>query len=337
MLACPSIAMSPRFIPRFPSIRRSDRAQPKQRVGSPRVLGGLFFAILVAGVPVEAAGAAPSAEMATPTELELQDTRCDDAPSLDEAKLIAARDLHIRGEESYARGDYLGAVEAWEQVLLLMPDKEADLRVEFAHAHRGAYVIDHDQAHLRKAHAFFTDQLASLSSDDAAREDLEAELAEIEAEIVALEKARAQAQTEREEAIRNDQIRRSQQERAKVEIGRQRRIQKIYYGIGGSLAGLGVGSLAAMTAFLVRGAEIDREGRNTASMINVPDGRYQELLAQGEAQNWAAVTTGVVGGVLAISSVSLLVVVAIQHKQVSGTRRERVTLSPTLRGAKLRF
>ena len=253
---------------------------------------------------------------------------------------MTARDLHARGEESFRRGDYLGAVEALEQVLLLMPDKEADLRVQLAHAHRTAYAIDHDPEHLHKAHAFFTDQLSSLGPDDPTREDLEALLKEIEAEFTVFEEAEARARLEREKAIRENQILRSQQERAEAESKRKRRIRELYpyYGVGGSLVVVGVGSLTVMTVFLARGAKTDRMGRETAGMLHVSKARYQDLLREGEIHNRRAMIAGITGGAVVLSGASLLVVAAIRHKRVLALlEKDEVVVGPTIGGVRLLF
>ncbi|MEM9461306.1 MAG: hypothetical protein AAGF11_44490 [Myxococcota bacterium] len=330
-------ASSPMLVHSSKPTCRSGLNHPEHRPRSARALGGLLVAVLTIAGPTATVRAAPAPADEVSTESELPDAECDATPSLDEAKLMTARDLYARGEESFKRGDYLGTVEAWEQVLVLMPDNEATLRVQLAHAHRGAYRDDDDIDHLRSARALFNDQLSSLSADDAAREDLEAEIAEIDATFAALEAARAKAQAERDEAIRQEQILRNQQALAAAEAEHQRNIQKIYYGVGGSLTGLGLGSLAAMTALLVRGAQTDRQGQETASMTDLAEGRYRDLLAEGERYNRAAVATGIVGGVLTLSGASLLVVAAIRHKRVVGLTEDKVAVVPAVGGVRVRF
>lgn len=304
----------------------------------PRTLVALLCSAITVVAPVMTARAAVPEATDLPAETEQGTPACETTPSLDDARLMTARDLHVRGEESFRKGDYLGAVEAWTQVLVLMPDKEADLRVQLAHAHRSAYAVDGDEDHLRSARSLFMAQLESLESGDTARKDVEAEIAGIDATLADIEEAKARAQAKRDEAIRQEQIRRNDEALAAAEAEHQRNIQKIYYGVGGSLGGLGIGSLAAMTAFLSAGIRTDREGRDTASMSNVSAGRYQELLAEGEAYNRAAVATGVVGGVLTISGTSLLIVAALRRKHVVRLHDEpKVVVHPTLGGLRLSF
>jgi hypothetical protein len=263
---------------------------------------------------------------------------CEPTPTLEDAKLMTARDLHIRGEQSFEKGDYLGAVEAWEQVLVLMPDKRADLRVPLAHAHRRAYAVDDDTSHLTSAHTLFGDQLAALAPDDAAREDLEAEIADIEATFAAIAEAEKTAQAEREEAIRQEQIRINEQVLAAATAKHQRNVQKIYYGVGGSLAGIGLSCFIDMGVYLAAGAKLDREGQAAAGSTGVSDGYYEQLLDRGQAKNRAAIGTGVAGGVLVLAGASLLIVAAVRHKRVIvPLERKRVAVFPTLGGVHLRF
>jgi hypothetical protein len=218
-----------------------------------------------------------------------------------------------------------------------MQEKEADLRVQLAHAQRGAYGVDGDPQHLQDAHALFGAQLNSLPPDDPARADIEAELVEIEAELDALAEAEAKAQAEREEAIRQEQIRLNQQLLAEAEAKHQRDVQKVYFGAGGSLAGIGVGSLAAMTAFLVTGARLDREGQATSNSTGVTEGYYRDQLTHGISQNRAAWVTGIVGGVLTATGGSLLIVAGVRQKRGAGRVENKLAVTPTLGGVQLRF
>jgi hypothetical protein len=268
---------------------------------------------------------APAPESAPPEPVQ---------PTLEDAQLMVARDLHIRGERSFRAGDYRGAIEAWTQVLVLLPDKQADLRVPLAYAHRGAYLADEDVEHLHAAQRLFSEQLASLAPQDAARSDIETELAEIEAELAARAAAEAQAQAARDDAIRQEQIRLNQQLLAESEARRQRKLQTIYYGVGGSSVGVGLGLLGWMTAALVVGAKLEREGHDIATMVGVPDDEYAQQLAKGAAQNRIALATGIVGGLLTSAGVTLLSVTLARRER---DRASRVTASPTCNGVELRF
>ena len=232
---------------------------------------------------------------------------------------MVARDLARKGEASFRAGDYGGAIEAWTQVQVLMPDEVGDLHVELAHAHRHAYVADEDVQHLHRAKELLTERLEGLEPDDTSRADLEAELDEIDAELAAVAEAEANARAEREEAIRQEQIRLNQQALAAAEAKHWRNTQKIYLGVGGAIVGVGVGSLAAMTAFLVGGAKLEREGQMTAGTVGVADGYYAELLAKGEAQNRAAVASGVIGGALMLTGGALLIVAAVRHHRAQSS------------------
>lgn len=299
----------------------------------------LLLAALLATVPcgpghaASSTAPAPAAEPEPDADLE----ESEPAPSLEEARLMVGRDLYARGNDHFVDQDYPAAIEAWEQVLLLMPEQEATLRAPLAHAHHEAYGIDHDPDHLEIARELFTGQLESLSPEDPALEDLEAEIDAIDAELLALEEAKAKAQAEREEALRQEQALIHEQALARAEAMHQRNIQRVYYGVGGSLAGAGVGTLAAMTAFLALGAKTEREGQATASMTGVPETRYYDLLAEGAAHNRAAVVTGIVGGVLVLGGTSLVIVAASRRKRVIRPLEERLTVAPTLGGVRLRF
>lgn len=305
------------------------------RVLARTVLG--LAALAIAGPPASVRAAPPGGG-------KQQAPVCEATPTLEEALLISGRDVYARGNRLFEAKDYLGAVKAWEQVLLLMPDKEAELRVQLAHAHRGAYLATGDVQHLHAAGRLFSLQLESLEAGSVERGDIEAEVTDIDAKLDALAEAEAQARARREEAIRQTQIRLDHEALAKVEaqhqretLKHQREIQKIYHGVGGSLAGLGGGSLAAMTVFLINGVRLDRDGQRMAMTTGVEDGDYQDLLVKGAVQNRAAVATGVVGGVLVAAGVSLLAVAAVRYKRTGGpSRKKRVAVYPAP-GVMLRF
>jgi tetratricopeptide (TPR) repeat protein len=306
----------------------------------PRVLGRTVVTIAALAI----AGPTTSVRAAPPERCKAQAPVCE-APTLEDALLITGRDLYARANKLFDDKDYLGAVNAWEQVLLLMPDKEPELRVQLAHAHRGAYVATHDAQHLHAARRLFRAQLESLEPGSVERTGLEAEVADIEAKLAALAQAEAQAQADRDEAIRQTQIRLDHEALAKAEENHRleiqrhhREVQKIYHGVGGSLTGLGVGTLAAMTAFLVQGARLDRDGQTLAASTGVDDDDYQDLLVKGAAQNRAAIATGVVGGVLMTAGISLLVVAAVRHKRgIWQSRTKQMAVLPTPGGLQLRF
>lgn len=277
-------------------------------------------------------------QAAPPAAADGQDPACASSPSLEEARLIAARDFNSRGEADFEEGDYLSAIERWEQVLILMPDSQATLRVQLAHAHLGAYRMDADPAHLYTARELFTEQAESVDPED--REDLDAELANIEAELTALAQAEAETQAQREDAIRQEQIRLNELALAEAataaKVEAERKTQRVYYGVGGSLAGLGLGSVAAMGGFLGLGAGVDSEGQQAASRTDMPQSVYAQLNARGEAYNRGAIITGVVGGVLTVSGTALLVLAATRQRN-GGGRTPRVAFSPGPGGAQLRF
>lgn len=284
------------------------------------------LALVFATGPAAGVHAAP-ARAAAPTA-------CEAEPTLDEARLMTGRDLWSQAKERYEAKDYVAAVTAWEQVLLLMPAKAAELRVPLAHAHLAAYETENDAEHLREARRLLETQLASLGPDSAERSEITAELADTEAKLEELARAERQAQERRDEQIRREAQAKLEAQR-QAEVARNRAtIRKIYNGVGGSLVGLGAGSLAAMSAFLVNGERLDQAGQTMATMAGVDDGAYQALLVRGEIQNKAAVATGVVGGLLTTLGVTLLAVAAARYKP---ERPRRVALRPAPGGVQVRF
>ena len=146
-----------------------------------------------------------------------------------------------------------------------------------------------------------------------------------------------------EKALADHEAKRDALERAKrAEIlatfraMRDSEIRTIYRSLGGSLAGLGVGSLGAMTAFLLGGARLDRDGQEIAGSTGVEDGAYQELLVKGAGYNRAAVATGLVGGMLVAAGGSLLVFAAVKYGR-SSRKGARAAVHPTFGGVELRF
>lgn len=309
-------------------------------MANPRDFGVVVCAAVSLVLPV-GAWSAPAPEPVSP-DVEDQGQEqpdCDTSVSLDEANLVTARHLALRAEALFNEGDYLGAIKAWDQVLVLMPDQEAALRVQRAHAYQGAFEIDGDDKHLRSARALFAEQLAGLAVDDPVRGELEAVVGELDVMITEIDDARARWKEAEEEAEREERLRRDRELLAESKARNYRTIQKVYYGVGGPFAGLGVGSLTAMGVFLARGAQTEREGQQTADMIGVPDGRYQELLAQGRVQNRAAVATGVVGGVFALTGVSLLTTALVRRWRwaVRKDDNENVVVRPMVGGVRGRF
>lgn len=254
-------------------------------------------------------------------------------PPPDDPRLTTGRYLSARAEEFFAAKDYLAAVKAWEQMLLLMPGQEAGLRVQLAHAHLGAYETEGDAQHLRSARRLFKSQLESLEQDRDQRADIEAELTDIDSKLAAQAKAERDAQERRDEEIRQEALEKLEAQR-RDELQRHRAvIRKIHLGVGGGLVGLGVGSLGATAAFLANGERLDRQGQALATSTGIDEGAYQALLVKGETQNRAAAATAVVGGVLTIVGGTLLVIAAVRYKP----GKRRVAVSPAPGGVQLQF
>ena len=251
---------------------------------------------------------------------------------LEEARLITGRDLYLRGNERFDAGDCQGAVDAWQQVVVLMPDKQGELRVSLAHAHRCAYEEDLEPTHLSEAQSLFRAALDELGADEAGRSDIEQELAEIEAEQerLALEAARAEAAED--EAKLEKQRLEFEAKLAALELDKQKRIQTGYYAGGGVLVALGAGGLAAMSAFLVRGAQLEQEGFDIAGMSNVADGIYAEQLQRGQRMNLGALVSGIAGGAFVAAGGALLVVARLRHQRVIEPAEGRVALVPAPAG-----
>jgi hypothetical protein len=292
-----------------------------------RWLGRIALALTLTAGSVTDVRAAPPKSDATQAPV------CEPPPPPDDPRLTTGRYLNARAEELFAEKDYLAAVKAWEQMLLLMPDQEARLRVQLAHAHLGAYQTEGDAQHLRSARRLFKSLLESLEQDSDQRADIEAELADIDAQLAALAKAERDAQERRDEEIR---------QKARTELEAQRRdellrhravLRKIHHGVGGGLVSLGLGSLGATAAFLVNGERLDRQGQALATSTGIEDGAYQALLVKGETQNRAAAATAVIGGVLTIVGGTLLVIAAVRYKP----DKRRVAVSPAPGGVQLQF
>lgn len=264
--------------------------------------------------------------------------------------------LFLRGNILFEQNDYLGAVKAWEQMLAVLPCSDLS---HLVNAHRMAYEENKRPEHLASAQQLLTMQKERLRSDEQGlKVNIDAELEKIKVELNRIRelkeaeaRAEEQAKEQREKQIRDEQIRlgeiklKIQDDEAKkalaaanAEYERDKRLtrRKIYYSVGGSLAGLGAGSLGAMSAFLVSGVRLDREGQKLAASTGVEDGAYEDLLAKGTVYNRVAVATGIVGGVFVGVGVSLLVVAAVRYKP-GPSGRTRVAVYPTLGGVLLRF
>lgn len=294
----------------------------------------LFALVLAASTGAPALGAAPPEPSGDPEAEACTET------TLDDCKLMTARDLSKQGLARYEAGDFFGAISRWEQVLVLIPEQQASLGVNLAHSYRSAYEIDGDQDHLVAAMTLLSDLLASPELSDHTREDLEAQVTEIEAQLAALAEAEAEAQAERDEAMLREQARISELAIAKVNYDNQRKIQKIYHGVGGSMVGVGAGGLAAMGAFLALGAGVDRQGQSMAASTGVTTSEYTELLNRGKSYNRGALTAGVIGGVLSASGAAVLIVAALRGMKLVDPEQDAgasVALSANAGGLQLQF
>jgi hypothetical protein len=263
------------------------------------------------------------------------DESCDARASVDDCIVTVARELNGRGQHRFDEGDYLGAIEMWEQVLVMLPEsRRGQLRVPLAHAHSRAYEHDADPAHLRAAHSLFTEQLASLDPGDGAREEIERELALLADEFQRLADAAATAEMERDERIRREALALRERALAEAEAAHHRHINKISFGVGGGLAGLGTASLAVMVAMLVRGNQTEADGQSAQASLSAV-GEYYMLLSRGAAYNTTALATGVIGGVLLTGGLSLVSYAAVRHNRQR--HLQRAELRPIGGGLVLRF
>ncbi len=308
-----------------------------KRRSSSLLLVPVVNAVLVTATVVSPQAQANQGDSPSDASEVADDEQCEAEPTLKQARLMTGRDFYARAGALYDQQDYLGAAEAWEQVLLLMPEREAGLRVQLAHAYHKAYADDKNPEHLRKSKQYLVAQLEGLAADDMTRPDIESELSSIQGELDALAKAEAEAKAQREQEIREEQIRLNQQALAEAEAKHQRKIQKIYFGVGGSMTGTGVATLGAMTAFLVRGSQLDAEGLATSMGMVEDEDFYSQQLAKGINQNRAAWATGIVGGALTAAGASLLIVAGVRQRKLKGSRGKQVAVSPTLGGFRLVF
>ena len=260
-------------------------------------------------------------------------------PSLDEAKLVVGRDMFARGQEHFDAEEYRQAIEMWQQVMILMPERRSSIRVNLAHAHRRTYAADEDPAHLREALTLFTEHVDDPKTSDVAREEIETQIAEIEAEFEAMAAAEEQERAAREQAIRDEQQRLAELALAQAELDHERSVNKIYFGIGGALAGVGVGSLAAMGAFLGLGAAAEARGIQKAGEVGSTESDYQALLSEGQSHNTNAIVTGVVGGALVAAGTTMLVIAGIRSKRLGPeTKQEKkIAWSPGIGTIALHF
>lgn len=261
-------------------------------------------------------------------------------PTIEEHVHETAKSLNGRGQERYDAGDYVGAIELWEQALALLPEsRRAGLRVPLAHAHRRVYESDHDVAHLRTAHQLFTQQLEDLdSSDEGAGADLEAEIAKIDAEFakLAAELDASNKKIAEAAAFESERLIAAEQAIHELEAEHALNIKKVHVIVGGSLLTAGLGTLAVTVGFLVSGENIQRQGEQAAGTPNDPPmpSPYADLLAQGQARNQAAIATGVIAGVLAIAGTTVWIVGTRRYQRETSMRAQ---LRPGIQGLELRF
>ena len=270
------------------------------------------------------AGAAPPADAPPTDEATDQDCDCDEQLSVDECVLARAIELNGQGQEKFEAGDYDGAIEVWEEAIILLPEaKRVRLAAPLANAHAKAYEVDGELAHLRKAQELFTAHLENLdASNEKAREETQAELAAIEAEFARIE-------AERDQKIRAEEGILREQALADAAADNNKRIRRIYNTVGGSLLGLGGASMVTLIVALAYGQSRDTLGDTYAVDVTIPQSQYDTLLAQGKAANTAAVVTGVVGGALLVSGVTVVVVGALKYKQHRGkAARDQARVQP---------
>lgn len=309
-----------------------------------------LLALSLIAAPVGSAWAAPPTDSGPETgengaeELDELDEEAQAAKELAEARLTVGRDMFKQGQEAWEAGDYQGAIDSWEQVLTLMPEQRATIRVNLAHAHVEAYAADQVLRHLQQAQSLFSEHLQSLDADDPSRGEIEAQLDAIEAEFDAIATAEAEAQAKLEEDIRAEEARAREQALAEAELDHQRSVNKIYFGLGGSLAAAGVGTLAGMAYFMVQGANATQEGfdraqRQGKGSMGSQESDYEALIARGQALDRGAVITGVVGGLLVAGGTALLVVAGVRNKKLgrSEARSAKIAWTPGLGSLALHF
>ncbi|MEM9452591.1 MAG: hypothetical protein AAGF11_00330 [Myxococcota bacterium] len=282
------------------------------------------------------AHAAPAAEATGPEA-------APSAPAEPDLEVRArARELFAQGQAKFELADYVGAIALWGQAYEMLPFSMRDqLHVPLANAHLEAYAADGDPRHLTQAQAMFEAHLEALDpTDREARANTEAELAKIDTELARLEAERAQRareQIEQEaqvrEQARSERERQAVQQAQRQEARRQARAReqdrrrfRIFMGVGGGLAGLGVASLGTMAAGLSLGEGIDRQG---ADLMADPSGsteQFQSLLQQGTTYNRLAIATGVLGGALLLSGTTLIVIAALRYRPKSSGNKARLRL-----------
>lgn len=278
----------------------------------------ICLALCLVASPGVAASAAPPVDGAPTNEAGARDCSCEDQLSVDECVLARAVELNGQGQEKFEAGDYAGAIEVWEEAIILLPEsRRVRLAAPLAYAHARAYEVDGELDHLRAARELFTAHLDNLdASAQKVHEETTSELAAIEAEFARLE-------AERDREIRAEEAALREQALAKAGAANDRRIRRFHNTVGGTLVGVGGVSMVMMTAGLAYGQSRDRIGAQYATDRNVPQSQYDTLLGQGIFANVAAWTTGVIGGALLVSGATLIIVGARKAERSRGEGRDR--------------
>ena len=160
-----------------------------------------------------------------------------DAPSSDRER---QEKLYLEGRAQFSAADYSAAIETWTRLLAELPqgaettEVRLDLLFNIALAHTREYLFDEDPVHLRKALTLF-----QLYAERKPSEDVTQRIAELEAQLAALEDAEATAEPPPPQAMPT-----SQPEPALAQDDR------------GPSRGLGIGLLAGGGAAVAGGAAL---------------------------------------------------------------------------------
>ncbi|MEM9454637.1 MAG: hypothetical protein AAGF11_10695 [Myxococcota bacterium] len=255
-------------------------------------------------------------------------------------------ELYDRGSESYDAGDYAGAIEPWQELYDTIPLRDkTDLFTQLADAHWKAYQTDQEQEHLDQAKAMLERNLEHTYGDEDAQRQTQEQLDAVEAELQRLEDARVQRKLEEAErtAVAREQARRRQEdlEQRKAKLDEKRRRFGVRVKVGGSLAGVGVASLVTAVVGMGLGEGVDRDG---LAFDDDPDVSEEEVLVlerRGRAYNQLAVVTGAIGGALAISGVTVIVVASLRLRRATGEVQAQAPAQarvvPGILGVEVRF
>lgn len=231
--------------------------------------------------------------------------------------LAEAQALHLEATARYDLGDYEGAISRWLAAAALISDdwRLARLIYNLAEAHRRAYEVGRDPAHLRSARDLYTRFLADVQRLDHGKESLSTDVA---GATVHLERiGRRLADLDARDVVERELLQQIAANTLRHEPTPRTRALR---GVGVGFTAAGVTALGLMTAGLVLG----RQYEDLAGLAANAEDERRVILARGERANHLAIAGAVLGASFLAVGVPTLAVGLVRARRERDEARQHL-------------